>query len=95
MSGDQAGEAVDVCERGHSTIVWQLNACGSLLQSSVSFNITASDVSCLFFFSYQMQDWDGKLLAEANAKKHTLPSFFPITYRYPVLHDWDTVSKVC
>jgi len=42
-----------------------------------------------------MQDWDGKLLAEANAKKHTLPSFFPITYRYPVSRDWDTVSKVC
>ena len=45
--------------------------------------------------SYQMQDWDGKLLAEANAKKHTLPSFFPITYRYPIPRDWDSVSKVC
>jgi len=45
--------------------------------------------------SYQMQDWDCKLLAEANAKKHTLPSFFPITYRYPVPRDWDTASKVC
>jgi len=42
-----------------------------------------------------MQDWDGKLLAEANAKKHTLPSFFPITYRYPIPRDWDAASKVC
>jgi len=58
-----------------------------------------SDVSSeMFVFichSYQMQDWDGKLLAEANAKKHTLPSFFPITYRYPIPRDWDTVAKVC
>jgi len=45
-------------------------------------------------YSYQMQDWDGKLLAEANAKKHTLPSFFPITYHYPIPRDWDSVSKV-
>jgi len=45
--------------------------------------------------SYQMHDWDGKLLAEANAKKHTLPSFFPITYHYPMPRDWDNVSKVC
>jgi len=44
---------------------------------------------------YQMQDWDGKLLAEANAKKHTLPSYFPITYRYPIPRDWDSTSKVC
>ena len=52
--------------------------------------------ACVFVcYSYQMQDWEGKLLAEANAKKHTLPSFFPITYRYPVLHDWGAVSKVC
>jgi len=43
---------------------------------------------------YQMQDWDGKLLAEANAKKHMLPSFFPITYHYPIPRDWDNVSKV-
>jgi len=47
------------------------------------------------YYSYQMQDWDCKLLAEANAKKHTLPSFFPITYRYTVPRDWDNVSKVC
>lgn len=46
-------------------------------------------------YSYQMQDWDCKLLAEANAKKHMLPSFFPITYRYPIPRDWDTASKVC
>jgi len=45
--------------------------------------------------SYQMHDWDGKLLAEANAKKNTLPSFFPITYHYPMPRDWDNVSKVC
>jgi len=45
-----------------------------------------------------MQDWDGKLLSEANAKKHTLPSFFPIAHRYPVSREWEPAggsAKVC
>ena len=57
-------------------------------------DIVSFEMLVFIRYSYQMQDWDCKLLAEANAKKHMLPSFFPITYRYPIPRDWDTASKV-
>lgn len=42
---------------------------------------------------YQMQDWDARLLEEANAKKDLLPKFVPLPPLINLTKEWGTSSK--
>jgi len=41
-----------------------------------------------------MQDWDARLLEEANAKKDLLPKFVPLPPLINLTKEWGTSSKV-
>lgn len=41
-----------------------------------------------------MEDWDGKLLDEANARKDLLPKFVPLPQLINLANDWGMSSKV-
>lgn len=42
---------------------------------------------------YQMEDWDGLLLDEANSKKDQLPKFVPLPQLISLTSEWGTSSK--
>lgn len=43
---------------------------------------------------YQLQDWDGKLLGEANAEKDAVSAFQPFPLHIGIKRDWTLMDKV-
>lgn len=57
-------------------------------------SLIAFKPGCAFNGRYQLQDWDGKLLGEANAKRAVLSAFQPFPLHIGIKRDWTMMEKV-
>ncbi len=62
---------------------WRFTICFCICPRKYHPNRPHGWSMCAYFFHrHQMQDWTGTALAEALAKRHTMPSFIPIQNQY-------------